>query len=49
EFAVVFQNAQAFDEILEGMRNAFEHSVIDGIELDEALGIMVSQVMYEYE
>ncbi len=43
------QKAQAFDEILEGMTNAIQHSVKEGIELDEAVGIMTSQVVYKYE
>ncbi|MEN0318250.1 DUF1024 family protein, partial [Staphylococcus aureus] len=45
----VYKKAQAFDEILEGMTNAIQHSVKEGIELDEAIGIMVSQVIYEYK
>ncbi|MDN8953191.1 DUF1024 family protein [Staphylococcus aureus] len=49
EIEDVYKKAQAFDEILEGMTNAIQHSVKEGIELDEAIGIMVSQVIYEYE
>lgn len=48
EIEDVYKKAQAFDEILEGMTNAIQHSVKEGIELDEAIGIMVSQVIYEY-
>ncbi|HCV2007105.1 TPA: DUF1024 family protein, partial [Staphylococcus aureus] len=39
----------AFDEILEGMTNAIQHSVEEGIELDEAVGIIAGQVVYKYE
>ncbi|EOB8234213.1 hypothetical protein XD05_08700 [Staphylococcus aureus] len=49
EIEDVYKKAQAFDEILEGMTNAIQHPVKEGIELDEAIGIMVSQVIYEYE
>ncbi|HDK8500372.1 TPA: DUF1024 family protein [Staphylococcus aureus] len=49
EIEDVYKKAQAFDEILEGMTNAIQHSVREGIELDEAIGIMVSQVIYEYK
>ncbi|HDJ2926339.1 TPA: DUF1024 family protein [Staphylococcus aureus] len=49
EIEDVYKKAQAFDEILEGMTNAIQHSVKEGVELDEAIGIMVSQVIYEYE
>lgn len=49
EIEDVYKKAQAFDEILEGMTNAIQHSVKEGIELDEAIGIMVSQVIYEYK
>ncbi|HEI7501333.1 TPA: DUF1024 family protein [Staphylococcus aureus] len=49
EIEDVYKKAQAFDEILEGMTNAIQHSVKEGIELDEAVGIMVSQVIYEYK
>ncbi|WP_461241294.1 DUF1024 family protein [Staphylococcus aureus] len=45
----VYKKAQAFDEILEGMTNAIQHSVKEGIELDEAVGIMAGQVVYKYE
>ncbi|VED72377.1 Phage protein [Staphylococcus aureus] len=43
------KKTQAFDEILEGMTNAIQHSVKEGIELDEAIGIMTGQVVYKYE
>ncbi|CAC8082323.1 Phage protein [Staphylococcus aureus] len=49
EIEDVYKKAQAFDEILEGMTNAIQHSVKEGIELDEAVGIMTSQVVYKYE
>ncbi|QSU98055.1 type II toxin-antitoxin system toxin HigB [Staphylococcus aureus] len=45
----VYKKAQAFDEILEGITNAIQHPVKEGIELDEAIGIMTSQVVYKYE
>ncbi|HDF7869771.1 TPA: DUF1024 family protein [Staphylococcus aureus] len=45
----VYKKARAFDEILEGMTNAIQHSVREGIELDEAIGIMTGQVVYKYE
>ncbi|MEK1817140.1 DUF1024 family protein, partial [Staphylococcus aureus] len=31
------------------MTNAIQHSVKEGIELDEAVGIMTGQVVYKYE
>ncbi len=49
EIEDVYKKAQAFDEILEGMTNAIQHSVREGIELDEAVGIMAGQVVYKYE
>ncbi len=45
----VYKKAQAFDEILEGITNAIQHPVKEGIELDEAIGIMAGQVVYKYE
>ncbi len=45
----VYKKAQAFDEILDGMTNATQHSVKEGVELDEAVGIMAGQVVYKYE
>ncbi|HDC5692997.1 type II toxin-antitoxin system toxin HigB [Staphylococcus aureus] len=48
EIEDVYKKAQAFDEILEGMTNAIQHSVKEGIELDE-VGIMTGQVVYKYE
>ncbi|MEL2233986.1 DUF1024 family protein, partial [Klebsiella pneumoniae] len=44
-----YKKARAFDEILDGMTNAIQHSVKEGIELDEAVGIMAGQVIYKYE
>ncbi|HDM2668383.1 TPA: DUF1024 family protein, partial [Staphylococcus aureus] len=32
-----------------GMTNAIQHSVKEGIELDEAVGIMAGQAVYKYE
>lgn len=49
EIEDVYKKARAFDEILEGMTNAIQHSVKEGIELDEAVGIMAGQVVYKYE
>ncbi|HCY8689759.1 TPA: DUF1024 family protein [Staphylococcus aureus] len=45
----VYKKAQALDEILDGMTNAIQHSVKEDIYLDEAVGIMTSQVVYKYE
>ncbi|HCU8804218.1 TPA: DUF1024 family protein [Staphylococcus aureus] len=45
----VYKKAQAFDEILEGITNAIQHPVKEGIELDEAIRIMAGQVVYKYE
>ncbi|HDC7957033.1 TPA: DUF1024 family protein, partial [Staphylococcus aureus] len=33
----------------DGMTNAIQHSVKEGVELDEAVGIMAGQVVYKYE
>ncbi len=44
EIEDVYKKAQAFDEILEGMTNAIQHSVKEGIELDEAVGIMTGKL-----
>ncbi|EWQ14717.1 phage protein, partial [Staphylococcus aureus M1187] len=49
EIEDVYKKARAFDEILDGMTNAIQHSVKEGIELDEAVGIMAGQVIYKYE
>lgn len=49
EIEDVYKKAQAFDEILEGMTNAIQHPVKEGIELDEAIGIMAVQVVCKYE
>ncbi|HDA0100191.1 TPA: DUF1024 family protein [Staphylococcus aureus] len=49
EIEDVYKKAQAFDEILEGLPNAMQDALKEDIYLDEAIGIMVSQVIYEYE
>ncbi|HDX7831713.1 TPA: DUF1024 family protein [Staphylococcus aureus] len=49
EIEDVYKKARAFDEILEGLPNAMQYSLEEGIELDEAIGIMTGQVVYEYE
>ncbi|HHW6865617.1 TPA: DUF1024 family protein [Staphylococcus aureus] len=49
EIEDVYKKAQAFDEILEGLHNAMQDALKEGIELDEAVGIMTGQVVYEYE
>lgn len=49
EIEGVYKKAQAFDEILEGMTNAIQHSLEEGIEFDEVIGIMAGQVVYKYE
>ncbi|UFA55741.1 DUF1024 family protein [Staphylococcus aureus] len=49
EIEDVYKKAQAFDEILEGLPNTMQYSLEKGIELDEAVGIMAGQVVYEYE
>ncbi|HDT5735120.1 TPA: DUF1024 family protein [Staphylococcus aureus] len=49
EIEDVYKKAQAFDEILEGLPNAMQDAFKEGIELDEAVGIMTGQVVYEYE
>ncbi|EOB7733778.1 TPA: DUF1024 family protein [Staphylococcus aureus] len=49
EIEDVYKKAQAFDEILEGLPNAMQHSLEEGVELDEAVGIMAGQVVYKYE
>ncbi|HGZ5809279.1 TPA: DUF1024 family protein [Staphylococcus aureus] len=43
------KKAQAFDEILEGLPNAMQDALKEDIYLDEAVGIMTSQVVYKYE
>ncbi|WP_246839007.1 DUF1024 family protein [Staphylococcus aureus] len=40
EIEDVYKRARAFDEILEGMTNAIQHSVKEGIELDEAVDVV---------
>ncbi|WP_256072785.1 type II toxin-antitoxin system toxin HigB [Staphylococcus aureus] len=49
EIEEVYKKERAFDEILEGMKNAIQHLVREGIELDEEVGIMEGQVVYKYE
>ncbi len=49
EIEDVYKKAQAFDEILKGLPDAMQYSLEEGIELDEAVGIMTGQVVYEYE
>ncbi|QOY77914.1 DUF1024 family protein [Staphylococcus aureus] len=49
EIEDVYKKAQAFDEILEGLPDAMQYSLEEGIELDEAIGIMTGQVVYKYE
>ncbi|MBR8918418.1 DUF1024 family protein [Staphylococcus aureus] len=49
EIEDVYKKAQAFDEILEGLPNAMQDALKEDIGLDEAVGIMVSQVIYEYK
>ncbi|HHO6498635.1 TPA: DUF1024 family protein [Staphylococcus aureus] len=49
EIEDVYKKAQAFDEILEGITNAIQHPVKEGVELDKAVGIMTGQVVYKYE
>ncbi|MDG6814810.1 DUF1024 family protein [Staphylococcus aureus] len=49
EIEEVYKKAQAFDEILEGLPNPMQDALKEDIDLDEAVGIMTSQVVYEYE
>ncbi|SGW24141.1 Phage protein [Staphylococcus argenteus] len=49
EIEDVYKKAQAFDEILEGLPNAMQDALKEDIYLDEAVGIMTSQVVYKYE
>lgn len=49
EIEEVYKKAQAFDEILEGLPNAMQDALKEDIDLDETVGIMTSQVVYEYE
>ncbi|HDD0320428.1 TPA: DUF1024 family protein, partial [Staphylococcus aureus] len=49
EIEDVYKKAQAFDEILEGLPDAMQYSLEEGIKLDEAVGIMTGQVVYKYE
>lgn len=45
----MYKKARAFDEILEGLPDAMQYSLEEGIEFDEAVGIMTGQVVYKYE
>ncbi|HFN8985843.1 TPA: DUF1024 family protein, partial [Staphylococcus aureus] len=45
----VYKKAQAFDEILEGLPDAMQYSLEEGIKLNESVGIMAGQVVYKYE
>ncbi|HCZ0435328.1 TPA: DUF1024 family protein [Staphylococcus aureus] len=49
EIEGVYKKAQAFDEILEGLPDAMQYSLEEGIKLDESVGIMTGQVVYKYE
>ncbi|NFZ72452.1 DUF1024 family protein [Staphylococcus aureus] len=49
EIEDVYKKARAFDEILEGLPDAMQYSLEEGIEFDEAVGIMTGQVVYKYE
>ncbi|WP_215388931.1 DUF1024 family protein, partial [Staphylococcus aureus] len=43
------KKAQAFDRLLEDINNFTQSPTKGALELDEAIGIMVSQVIYEYK
>ncbi|MDF4038556.1 DUF1024 family protein [Staphylococcus aureus] len=49
EIEDMYKKAQAFDRLLEDIDNFTQSPTIGALELDEAIGIMVSQVIYEYE
>ncbi|HDG5375174.1 TPA: DUF1024 family protein [Staphylococcus aureus] len=49
EIEDVYKKAQAFDEILEGLPDAMQYSLEEGIKLNESVGIMAGQVVYKYE
>lgn len=49
EIEGVYKKAQAFDEILEGLPDAMQYSLEEGIKLNESVGIMAGQVVYKYE
>ncbi|HFV9370511.1 TPA: DUF1024 family protein, partial [Staphylococcus aureus] len=40
EIEDVYKKAQAFDEILEGLPDAMQYSLEEGIKLNESVGIM---------
>ncbi|HDT6971540.1 TPA: DUF1024 family protein [Staphylococcus aureus] len=49
EIEDMYKKAQAFDRLLEDINNFTQSPTKGALELDEAIGIMVSQVIYEYE
>ncbi|HEG9279391.1 TPA: DUF1024 family protein [Staphylococcus aureus] len=49
EIEDVYKKAQAFDETLKGLHNTMQDALKEDIGLDEAVGIMTSQVVYKYE
>ncbi|CAC6074314.1 phi PVL/orf 52-like protein [Staphylococcus aureus] len=49
EIEDVYKKAQAFDRLLEDINNFTQSPTKGALELDEAIGIMVSQVIYEYK
>ncbi|MDN8929541.1 DUF1024 family protein, partial [Staphylococcus aureus] len=49
EIEDVYKKAQAFDRLLEDINNFAQSPTKGALELDEAIGIMVSQVIYEYK
>lgn len=49
EIEDVYKKARAFDRLLEDINNFTQSPTKGALELDEAIGIMVSQVIYEYE
>ncbi|HAR3245899.1 TPA: DUF1024 family protein [Staphylococcus aureus] len=49
EIEDVYKKAREFDRLLEDINNFTQSQTKGALELDEAIGIMVSQVIYEYE
>ncbi|HCY6875516.1 TPA: DUF1024 family protein [Staphylococcus aureus] len=49
EIEDVYKKARAFDRLLEDINNFTQSQTKGALELDEAIEIMVSQVIYEYE
>ncbi|HII0768892.1 TPA: DUF1024 family protein, partial [Staphylococcus aureus] len=49
EIEDVYKKARAFDRLLEDTNNFTQSPTKGALELDEAIGIMVSQVIYEYK